>query len=215
VLFAEPDRTSPAAVAANLPADPKYQSVRSQLASLPDPDTEFAAALARSPSVVAFAYSDDAALSADPAIEFPIRIQHYRHGRESYVAGKVQGAQYAILPLPAFMQAAHGHGRSACRRSGPRRRHPARTPGGGGRRPALSHACRDALRVGIGGQTAQVRLTKAGFIDRMRIGEAIIPVNDRGELLLYDTGLVSGAMSRWAICSTPASMQAASPVIWS
>ena len=50
VLFAEPDRTSPTAVAANLPPDPQYDSVRVQLAKLPDPDAEFAAALARSPS---------------------------------------------------------------------------------------------------------------------------------------------------------------------
>ena len=42
----------------------------------------------------------------------------------------------------------------------------------------------DALRVGVGGQTGQVRLTQDVFIDKMRIGEAIIPVNDRGELLL-------------------------------
>ena len=192
VLFAEPDRTSPAAVAANLPADPKYQSVRSQLASLPDPDTEFAAALARSPSVVAFAYSDDAALSADPAIEFPYGFSIIGTAGESYVAGKVQGAQYAILPLPAFMQAAHGMGEVHAGDPDPDgviRRVPLAVAVSDRLYPTLAG---DALRVGIGGQTAQVRLTKAGFIDRMRIGEAIIPVNDRGELLLYDTGLVSG-----------------------
>src|SRR5688572_16468247 len=62
VIFAEPDRTSPIAIAANLPDDPQYEAARTQLAALPDPDAEFAAALARSPSVLAFTYSDDLAL---------------------------------------------------------------------------------------------------------------------------------------------------------
>ncbi len=191
VLFSEPDRTSPAAVAANLPADPKYQSVRAQLATLPDPDAEFAAALARSPSVMAFAYSDDAALSADPSIEFPYGFSIIGTAGESYVAGKVQGAHYAILPLPAFMQAAHGMGEVHAGDPDPDgviRRVPLAVAVGDRLYPTLAG---DALRVGIGGQTAQVRLTKDGFIDKMRIGEAIIPVNDRGELLLYDTGLVA------------------------
>src|SRR6185503_76839 len=70
VIFAEPDRTSPAVIAASLPADPQYDGTRAQLATLPDPDAEFAAALARSPSVLAFAYSNDAALAADSIIKF-------------------------------------------------------------------------------------------------------------------------------------------------
>ena len=190
VLFAEPDRTSPVAVAANLPQDSQYDLVRAQLATLPDPDTEFAAALARSPSVMAFAYSDDAALSADPSIEFPYGFSIIGAGGESYVAGKVQGAKYAILPLPAFMQSAHGMGEVHAGdpdHDGIIRRVPLAVAVGNRLYPTLAG---DALRVGVGGQTAQVKLTRDGFIDKMRIGEAIIPVNDRGELLLYDTGLV-------------------------
>ena len=49
VLFAEPDRTSPAAIAANRRKDPQYDSARTQLAGLPDPDAEFAAALRARP----------------------------------------------------------------------------------------------------------------------------------------------------------------------
>jgi adenylate cyclase len=191
VLFAEPDRTSPTAVAASLPDDPQYEPARAQLATLPDPDAEFAEALARSPSVLAFAYSDDAALSADPSIDFPYGFSVIGRAEEGYVAGKVQGGDYAILPLPILMQSTHGMGEVH-----------AGEPDTDGiiRRVPLVAAVReklyptlagDTLRVGVGGQTAQIKLTNNGFIDRMRIGEAIIPVNDRGALLLYDTGLVA------------------------
>jgi adenylate cyclase len=196
VIFAEPDRTSPAAIAANLPDDPQYDGARTQLAGLPDPDAEFAAALARSPSVIAFAYSDDAALSADPGIKFPYGFSVFGategEGAEAFVAGKVQGGPYAILPLPVFIAAAHGMGEVHAGNPDPDgviRRVPLAVGVGEKLYPTLAG---DALRVGVGGQTAQVKLTRDGFIDRMRIGEAIIPVNDRGELLLYDTGLVSG-----------------------
>ena len=191
VIFAEPDRTSPVALAANLPADPQYDAARAQLAALPDPDAEFAAALARSPSVLAFAYSDDAALSADPAIQFGYGFSIIGTADESYVAGKVQGGAYAILPLPVLLQSSHGLGEVH-----------AGEPDADGiiRRVPLVASVRDklyptlagdALRVGVGGQTVQVKLTNHGFIDKMRIGEAIIPVNDRGTLLLYDTGPVA------------------------
>jgi adenylate cyclase len=197
VLFSESDRTAPTAIAASLPNDPKYDPVRAQLATLPDPDAEFAAALSRSPSVVAFAYSDDAALAADPSIQFghgfSIKGAPERtiEEAEAFVAGKVQGGQYAILPLPILRQSAQGLGDVH-----------AGEPDADGiiRRVPLVASVRDklyptlagdALRVGVGGQTVQVRLTKDDFIDKMRIGEAIIPVNDRGTLLLYDTGLVA------------------------
>jgi adenylate cyclase len=191
IIFAEPDRTSPIAIASNLPADPQYDAARAQLAALPDPDADFAAALARSPSVLAFAYSDDAALSADPSIEFPYGFSIIGTAEENYVAGKVQGAPFAILPLPALMQAAHGMGEVHAGdpdADGVIRRVPLAVAVGNKLYPTLAG---DALRVGVGGQTAQVKLTNDGFIDRMRIGEAIVPVNDRGELLLYDTGLVA------------------------
>ena len=191
VIFAEPDRTSPIAIASNLPADPQYDAARAQLAALPDPDADFAAALARSPSVLAFAYSDDAALSADPSIEFPYGFSIIGTAEENYVAGKVQGAPFAILPLPALMQAAHGMGEVHAGdpdADGVIRRVPLAVAVGDKLYPTLAG---DALRVGVGGQTAQVKVTRDGFIDRMRIGEAIVPVNDRGELLLYDTGLVA------------------------
>ena len=191
VIFAEPDRTSPAALAANLPDDRKYDDARLQLAGLPDPDAEFAAALTKAPAVLAFAYSHDAALSADPNIKFGYGFSIIGPpDAEPYVARKVQGGPYAILPLPVLIQATHGLGEVHAGQADPDgivRRVPLVTAVGDALYPTLAG---DALRVGVGGQTVQVKVTPDGFIDRMRIGEAIIPVNDRGELLLYDTGPV-------------------------
>lgn len=189
VLFSEPDRTSPAALAANLPRDQQYDSARLQLTALPDPDAEFAAALGRSPSILAFAYSHDAALSADPGIKFGYGFSIIGPpDAEPHVARKVQGGPYAILPLPVLMQAKTGLGEVHSGDPDPDgiiRRVPLIVAVGDSLYPTLAG---DALRVGVGGQTVQVKVTPEGFIDRMRIGEAIIPVNDRGELLLYDTG---------------------------
>ncbi len=215
VLFAEADRTSPKAIVANLPDDAQYDGARAQLASLPDPDAEFAAALTRSPSVIAFAYSHDAALSADPSIAFPYGFSIIGNAEESYVAGKVQGAPYAILPLSDFMQSAHGMGEVHAGDPDPDgviRRVPIAVAVGDTLYPTLAG---DALRVGVGGQTAQVKLTPDGYIDRMRIGEAIIPVNDRGELLLYDTGSVPDRyLSLGDIFDGGFDAAAGSPAIW-
>lgn len=188
VLFAEPDRTSPTAIAANLPAEARYDAARAQLAGLPDPDQEFAAALKRAPSVIAFAYSDEFVLAAGPEITFPYGFSVIGNVDESILAAVVPGAAEAILPLPILMEATRGMGEVHAGDPDPDgvvRRVPLAVGIGGKLYPTLAG---DALRVGVGGQTAQIKLTQDGFIDKMRIGEAIIPVDGRGQLLLYDTG---------------------------
>lgn len=188
VLFAEPDRTAPAALAANLPDDPRYDAARAQLAALPDPDQEFAAALERSPSVIAFAYSNDFVLASGPKIEFPYGFSVIGNVEESDLAYLVPGAQEAILPLPILVAATQGMGEVHAGDPDPDgvvRRVPLAVGIAGRLYPTLAG---DALRVAFGGQTAQIKLTSAGFIDKMRIGEAIIPVDGRGQLLLYDAG---------------------------
>src|SRR5688572_5082905 len=190
VLFAEPDRTSPAAVAANLPDEPAYEPIRLQLTTLPDPDAEFAAALARSPSVLAFVYSDDVQLKDRPTIDYDYSIATIGPpGSEVAAADLVRGGAYAALPLPEFMNAAHGLGEVQAGDPDPDgvvRRVPLVISIGD---KLFNTLAGDALRVGVGGQTAQVKLSQDGHIEKMRIGEGIIPVNQRGEILLYDTGL--------------------------
>ena len=192
VVFAEPDRTSPTIIASNLPADPQYNGARQQLALLPDPDQQFAEALSRSPSILAFAHSNDPALAPRSKLDFPFgfSVKAPVGTNEDYAANKVQGGTYALLPLPLLMQSARGMGdvhTGDLDPDGIIRRVPLAVSVGSKLYPSLAG---DALRVGVGGQTAQVRLTSDGHIDKMRIGEAIIPVNDRGELLLYDTGSI-------------------------
>jgi len=203
VIFAEPDRTSPASIAANLPPDPQYEPMRAQLATLPDPDAEFAAALARSPSVLAFTYSDDPALKqktldqkfgvtklGDPGMDVTLFVK---------------GGDYPIAPLPSLAAAAQGLGDvqvGAPDPDGIVRRVPLVSRIGDAVYPSLAA---DALRVALGGQTAQIKMSRKrtvslfgiGYeiwlqgIDKMRIGEAIIPVNADGELLLHDSGPVA------------------------
>jgi adenylate cyclase len=55
IVLAEPDRTAPKALAAAWPDTPEWQGAKDQLARLPDPDLELAAALGTLPSVTAFA----------------------------------------------------------------------------------------------------------------------------------------------------------------
>ena len=190
VLFAEPDRTSPAAIIANLPADPQYEPVKVQLATLPDPDAEFAAALARSPSVLGFAYADDPQLKDRPPIDYNYSITVIGpEGSKTQVLQRVRGGAYAALPLPALMKATHGLGEVQAGEpdvDGVVRRVPMMVRVG---EDLFNTFAGDVLRVGVGGQTTQAKVTAGGDIDKMRIGEAIIPVNQRGELLLYDTGL--------------------------
>ena len=199
-IFAEPDRTSPAAIARNLPEAPQFAAVRRQLAELPDPDAEFAAALGRSPSVLAFTFADDPALARDAILEkFGITTIS---DPDLKVGDFVRGGAQAIVPLPALAAAAHGLGDVQVGLPDPdgiTRRVPLVSRVGETLFPSLGA---EALRVALGGQTAQIRASKVrhvrlfglGFdlwlqgIDKMRIGEAILPVNANGELWLRDSG---------------------------
>jgi adenylate cyclase len=55
VLFSEPDRTSPQAIAANLPDDPAFTEAKARMNELPDPDAQLAASISRVPTVLGFA----------------------------------------------------------------------------------------------------------------------------------------------------------------
>ena len=55
ILFAEPDRTSPQAVAKNLPDDPTFQQTKAEMKALPDPDAVLATAIGQVQTVLGFA----------------------------------------------------------------------------------------------------------------------------------------------------------------
>ncbi len=52
VMLVEPDRTSPAAIAKNLPADAAFSEARKLMETLPDPDQQLADAIAKIPTVI-------------------------------------------------------------------------------------------------------------------------------------------------------------------
>src|SRR6185437_10661831 len=58
IIFAEPDRFSPANLARVWQDRPELAPLRASLAQLPDSDAMLAQSLARTPSVTAFALSD-------------------------------------------------------------------------------------------------------------------------------------------------------------
>ncbi|HVZ00685.1 MAG TPA: adenylate/guanylate cyclase domain-containing protein [Dongiaceae bacterium] len=58
VLFAEPDRTAPKAVAANLPDDPSLRQTKAEMNALPDPDAVLATAISRVPTALGFVLLD-------------------------------------------------------------------------------------------------------------------------------------------------------------
>ncbi|MES1151261.1 MAG: CHASE2 domain-containing protein, partial [Dongia sp.] len=58
VLFAEPDRTAPKAVAASLPDDPNFQQAKAEMNALPDPDAILAASISQVPTALGFALLD-------------------------------------------------------------------------------------------------------------------------------------------------------------
>ncbi|HVT51170.1 MAG TPA: adenylate/guanylate cyclase domain-containing protein, partial [Dongiaceae bacterium] len=58
VLFSEPDRTAPKAVAASLPDDPNFQQAKAEMNTLPDPDAMLATAMRQVPTALGFALLD-------------------------------------------------------------------------------------------------------------------------------------------------------------
>ena len=198
VIFAEPDRTAPKALIANLPADSAYDLAKQEIARLPDPDLEFAQALAKAPAVLAFAFLAEAQGDEPP---IPAKFDVTIIGADLPPQNYVMGGQSAITPIPELMAAAPGLGEVHAGLPDPDgiiRRVPMLATVAG---RLYTNLAAESLRLALGGQTAQVKMSTgsgefgAGNISGvagMRVGEAIIPVNAHGELLLYDSGDVPG-----------------------
>jgi adenylate cyclase len=195
VIFAEPDRTAPKALIASLPEAPAYALARQEISRLPDPDLQFAQALARAPAVLAFTWLNGSEGVDPPAIpeKFGVSVIGADLAPQDYVAG----GESALTPLPELMAAAPGLGEVHAGLPDPDgiiRKVPmvARVQG-----RLYTNLAAESLRLALGGQTAQVKTstgsgefwkTTIPGIAAMRVGEAIIPVNVNGELLLYDSG---------------------------
>ncbi|MGZ8305475.1 MAG: CHASE2 domain-containing protein [Allosphingosinicella sp.] len=187
IVFSEADRTSPRFLAER---EARRGAPAAQLAALraiPDHDESFAATLAGAPSVLGFFLTQDRpGAPVQPKAGFG-------------VAGTDPGASLtdysgAIQPMPPFREAAAGLGFVSIRGGGDGivRRVPMVARANGALVPSLSA---EALRVAQGAGGMTVRSSDAsGEIDagapemvELQIGEAQVPVTERGEIWMHYT----------------------------
>ena len=179
VVFAEPDRTAPAALAEQwqLPAP-----ARQALAALPDPDRSFAAAIARANVVLGFALSPSAGDSGSAAPAEP----PYRWIQLGAPAAQVVHRLGRVVPpLPLLAQAAHGSGALAFvpDPDGVVRRVPLVLRTGDVLVPTLIS---ELLRVGQGERNYLLRSApgSAGLAE-LRVGALALPTTREGELWVH------------------------------
>jgi adenylate cyclase len=189
IIFAEPDRFSPVNLARVWQNRPELASLRAGIALLPDSDAVLADSLRRTPSVTAFARSDSGASTApaskagfaeagdDPRLFLPPFTR-------------------AVTTLPPIEAAAAGNG---CVNYIPDadntvRRVPLLFAFGDTLYPSFAA---EALRVAQGAGTYVVKSSGASKewsfgrstgITEIKIGDAIVPTDATGQILLHDTG---------------------------
>ena len=174
ILFAEPDRLSPAVIRHDLGlSDPAL------LAALRDGDADFAAAVARGP--VTLAFTDKAGEGALP----PVKAGFAVSGEE--VASGLGQFGAAILPLPQLTAAASGLGHislSGEQAGSTVRAVPLLLAGGGKLYPAL---LLEALRLGAGASTYLVQGDPVypGEMQSLRIADFTAPTDEKGQFRFY------------------------------
>jgi adenylate cyclase len=197
IIYAEPDRTAPAAVAANLPAGASFEAARNVLKTLPDPDEDLAQALAKVPTIMPFA-----ALNLDPQ-----RPQHLPARKYGYAfAGDnprrfIAPWQYWVSTLPVLEEPAAGIGSVNADPDfdGTIRQVPLllQLPDPNNPTPFYPSLAAEALRVAQGQTTYAVKASGANEelsfgqstgIAKIKIGQAVVPTTFDGSVILYDTG---------------------------
>jgi adenylate cyclase len=202
IVLSEADRTSPRFLAEREARRGGSPDLLAALRALPDNDERFAEALAAAPSVLGFFLTyDRPGAAVRPKAGFA-------------VAGSDPGASItsysgAILPLPQFQQGASGLGFVSIRpdADGIIRRVPLLARANGTLVPSLSA---EALRVAQGAGGLIVRSsdssgeTNAGAPETVgvKIGEAEVPVTERGEIWMHYTPPVPDrTVPAWKIMS--------------
>lgn len=174
ILFAEPDRLSPAILRQDLGiTDPAL------LASLADGDADLAAAIAGRP--VALAFTDTPGTGTLP----PVKAGFAVSGEE--VASGLTQFGAAILPLPVLTEAAAGLGHitlSGDQAGSTVRQVPLLLSDGGTLYPAF---LLEALRLGAGASTYLVEGDPlyAGQMQSLRIADFTAPTDERGQIRFY------------------------------
>jgi adenylate cyclase len=211
IVFSEADRTSPRALASWEERQGAPPAQLAALRALPDHDAVFARTLAATPSVLGFFLTEDRPGAAvEPKAGFA-------------VAGTDPGASItdysgAILPLPQFGAAAPGLGFVSTKgdADGIIRRVPLVAKAGGKLVPSLAA---EVLRVAQGAGGMIVRSSDAsGEIAAgapeavgLKIGDAEVPITERGELWMHYTPPVpERSVPAWKVIEgrlPPAEMQ--------
>ena len=197
IIFAEPDRTAPKAVADNLPADPSYDAARRIMATLPDPDRILADAIAKIPTIVPFA-----ALNTDPQRPqiLPMRKAGYAFAGDN--PGEfIHSWRYWVSSLPVLEEAAIGVGSVNADPDfdGTIRQVSLflQLPDPDNPTPFYPSLSAEALRVAQGQNTYSVKSSGASGvisfgektgISLVKVGQAIVPTTPTGAVLLYDSG---------------------------
>ena len=184
VLLAEPDRTSPKAMAA-LWQDPQASVF---LKGLSDHDEVLARVLVRKGVVLGTLFSDSAAAALGKAVpdaspELPYHpVFKGPEGSEQYLVQRLHKFDAAVWPLPVLSANASGLGAINFLPDADSvvRRVPLLMRLGEKIVPSLSA---EALRVYLDAANHQVRMTDAGVQD-VRIGNRVVPADDKAEIWL-------------------------------
>ena len=172
VLFAEPDRSSPAQLARQLPKE-----LAAQLHQLPDHDELLAAALSLQPSVLGFAATREATQTT-PISRFAVQVNA---GAGAPVFPSYAGTATA---LPILEAAAAGSGAMTFQPDGDGvvRRVPMMIRVGEHLLPSLSA---EAIRVYLKQRVYRVEADERGAITQIDIGNTSLPTNRSGQLWVH------------------------------
>jgi adenylate cyclase len=186
IIFAEPDRLSPAQVARQLPDSAADERVRAVLAGLPDNDQLFASTIQTLPSVLSFAST------LEPNDRRPLVKTSFAYA-SAEPTQLIPPFRGATPPLPILERAARGIGGislSSGLTGGVVRRVPLYFSDGTKLFPSLAV---ESLRVAQGARTVTLRGTGASgefgggrdsLIDT-RIGDLVAPMTGNGEFWVY------------------------------
>ena len=190
MVFAEPDRASPRRAVETWPVTRQTADIRERVASLPDYDEEFAAAIAQANVVTGFvlvgkggrqpAVKSGYAFAGDPAL------------------GYLPQYDGSVTNIPVIEQAANGNGsfNNIPEFDGVIRHVPTLVMYDGELHPTLAA---EALRIAQGASTIVVKSSGANRevsfgevtgLTRVKIGHFTAPTDKRGRIQIYDTGHV-------------------------
>lgn len=194
IVFAEPDRTSPAAIAKGLPDTPELAPVKTVLEALPDNDSAFAAKVQEAGNVIMGFNVSDQYMQREPVLKASFGSSG--QGANPYKFAK-KFPNY-VTPLPVLSDAAAGSGIFATHVSndGLLRKVPLLV---GVAKPNKSTGdvypslALEAVRIALGEISFDVtsygrRSLKGYGIKSVKVGNYKIPTDETGRLTIYYTG---------------------------